>query len=235
MQKLEINCLPKSLKEAREVGHNLYYTGNPCKHGHLTYRYVLHRACSECVKAKVKKTSTQGGGNARRWAAKTEEQLQIIYEKRKIYYKKTKEKRRAEKLTSYHKLKQNPEWMELRRKKINAYRAINGRPLEVSNPEVKRRYKQTEKGKLTSLANDAKRRTAKMRRTPAWLTEEDYWMIEQAYELAILRSKMFGFKWHVDHVIPLQGKNVSGFHVPTNLQVIPWIENISKANKYLPA
>lgn len=235
MQKLEITCLPKSLKEAREVGHNLYYTGIPCKHGHLTYRYVLYRACSECVKAKVKKASTQGGGNARRWAAKTEEQLQVIYEKRKIYYKKTKEKRRAEKLASYHKLKQNSEWMELRRKKINAYRAINGRPLEVSNPEVKRRYKQTEKGKLTSLANDAKRRTAKMRRTPAWLTEEDYWMIEQAYELAILRSKMFGFKWHVDHVIPLQGKNVSGFHVPTNLQVIPWIENISKANKYLPA
>lgn len=235
MQKLEITCLPKSLKEAREVGHNLYYTGIPCKHGHLTYRYVLDRACSECVKAKVKKASTQGGGSARRWAAKTEEQLQVIYEKRKIYYKKTKEKRRAEKLASYHKLKQNSEWMELRRKKINAYRAINGRPLEVSNPEVKRRYKQTEKGKLTSLANDAKRRTAKMRRTPAWLTEEDYWMIEQAYELAILRSKMFGFKWHVDHVIPLQGKNVSGFHVPTNLQVIPWIENISKANKYLPA
>lgn len=235
MQKPEINCLPKSLKEARETGHNLYYTGIPCKHGHLTYRYVSDRACSECVKAKVKKASTERGGNARRWAAKTVEQLQAIYQKRKIYYEKTKEKRRAEKLASYNKLKQNLEWVELRRKKTNAYRAVNGRLSEVSNPEVKRRYKQTEKGKLNSLANDAKRRAAKMRRTPAWLTEEDYWMIEQAYELAALRKKMFGFSWHVDHVIPLQGEMVSGLHVPTNLQVIPWIVNVSKANKYLPA
>jgi hypothetical protein len=35
------------------------------------------------------------------------------------------------------------------------------------------------------------------------LTEDDYWMIEQAYELATLRTKMFGFKWEVDHILPV--------------------------------
>jgi 5-methylcytosine-specific restriction endonuclease McrA len=58
-------------------------------------------------------------------------------------------------------------------------------------------------------------------------------MIEQAYELAKLRTEMFGFQWHVDHIIPLKGKKVSGLHVPTNLQVIPWQENLRKGSRLL--
>ena len=77
-----------------------------------------------------------------------------------------------------------------------------------------------------------KRHTAKLQRTPKWLTPDDCWMIEQAYELAVLRKKMFGFDWHVDHIMPLQGKLVSGLHVPMNLQVIPGLENSSKSNRY---
>ncbi len=34
--------------------------------------------------------------------------------------------------------------------------------------------------------------------------------------------------WSVDHVIPLQGKDVSGLHVPSNLQVMPLSDNSSK-------
>jgi hypothetical protein len=86
--------------------------------------------------------------------------------------------------------------------------------------------------KLKKAALEAKRRAAQLQRTPKWLTEDDLWMIEQAYELAQLRTEMFGFPWHVDHVIPLQGRNVSGLHVPINLQVIPGAENIKKSNKY---
>jgi hypothetical protein len=81
-------------------------------------------------------------------------------------------------------------------------------------------------------ATAAKHRAAKMQRTPAWLTEDDYWLIKQAYELAAIRTKLFGFTWHVDHVIPLQGNAVSGLHVPQNLQVIPGAQNIAKNNKF---
>jgi hypothetical protein len=81
-------------------------------------------------------------------------------------------------------------------------------------------------------AKETKRRSAKINRTPAWLTEDDHWMIGQAYELAALRTKMFGFNWEVDHVLPLQGKMISGFHTPTNLQVIPATLNRQKNNRY---
>lgn len=74
---------------------------------------------------------------------------------------------------------------------------------------------------------------AKQKRTPAWLTEDDFWLIEQAYDLAALRTKMLGDEWQVDHVIPLQGKLVSGLHVPHNLRVIPACANRSKSNKFV--
>lgn len=81
------------------------------------------------------------------------------------------------------------------------------------------------------LAHTRQQQTKRLMRYPKWLSTDDCWMIEQAYELAASRTKMFGFSWHVDHIIPLQGKTVSGLHVPTNLQVIPGVENIRKGNR----
>jgi hypothetical protein len=88
------------------------------------------------------------------------------------------------------------------------------------------------KNKDRDLANTRNRQLGKIKRTPCWLTEDDYWMIEQAYELAKIRTQVFGFSWNVDHIVPLHGKTVSGLHVPNNLQVIPGTENSRKNNKY---
>ena len=82
------------------------------------------------------------------------------------------------------------------------------------------------------LVATRKQQAKRLMRCPKWLTSDDHWMIQQAYELAALRTKVFGFSWHVDHIVPLQGKLVSGLHVPHNLQVIPGIENVRKANYF---
>jgi hypothetical protein len=95
----------------------------------------------------------------------------------------------------------------------------------------KSKYAQANKGKFA--AKSKKYHASKLKRTPHWLTEDDFWLIEQAYELAQRRSELFGFPWDVDHVIPLQGELVSGLHTPYNLQVIPAQLNQSKSNRFV--
>jgi len=82
-------------------------------------------------------------------------------------------------------------------------------------------------------AMDAKRRAAIILRTPIWFTNDDQWMVEEAYELARIRTQIFKFPWHVDHIVPLQGKLVSGLHLPHNLRVIPGLENLQKSNCFV--
>lgn len=77
-----------------------------------------------------------------------------------------------------------------------------------------------------------KRKIDLLNRTPKWLTDDDRWMMSEAYDVAAKRTELTGVEWHVDHVIPLRGKRVSGLHVPGNLQVITWQENQRKTNKY---
>lgn len=40
-----------------------------------------------------------------------------------------------------------------------------------------------------------------------------------------------GIEWHVDHIIPLKGREICGLHLWTNLRLIPKLENLRKGNK----
>lgn len=96
--------------------------------------------------------------------------------------------------------------------------------------EANRKWKA--KNPHKQLAYNGKRRAAKLLRTPKWLTPDDFFIIEEAYHLAKLRTQLLGISHHVDHILPLQGKKVSGLHVPNNLQVIPAKLNLQKSNKH---
>jgi hypothetical protein len=79
-------------------------------------------------------------------------------------------------------------------------------------------------------ARTARRYASKTQATPAWLTPDDHWMIQEAYALAKLRTQMLGGHWEVDHIVPLRGRTAMGLHVPWNLQVIRRSENRRKSN-----
>ena len=66
-------------------------------------------------------------------------------------------------------------------------------------------------------------------RTPKWV---DLNRVRVAYRWAQLASASTGVEHHVDHIIPLRGKSVSGLHVPENLQVLTYWENLEKAARY---
>ena len=95
-----------------------------------------------------------------------------------------------------------------------------------------KKYEKTFVGYINKYTTTAKRRAARIQRTPAWLTDIDHERIKNEYKLAALLSKIEGTKWTVDHIIPLQGKFVSGLHVPSNLKAMRFIENCSKGNKF---
>ena len=102
------------------------------------------------------------------------------------------------------------------------------------NIEAKRNHNKNWKkaNKSKVLAATRKRQADKIKRTPLWLTEHDHKVIESKYTMAAWLSGVVGRDYHVDHIIPLRGKNVSGLHVPDNLRIIPAKDNLEKGNKY---
>lgn len=79
-----------------------------------------------------------------------------------------------------------------------------------------------------------KRALALVERTPKWLKQADWLVMNNVYYNARKLTKMTGIKHEVDHIVPLQGKDVSGLHVPWNLQVLTKEANASKSNMAAP-
>jgi len=81
-------------------------------------------------------------------------------------------------------------------------------------------------------AEESSRRSEKRRlRVVPWADTRAIAAIYQ--EAARLRAS--GARVHVDHVLPMLGKRVSGLHVAENLQIIQARENIRKGNKFTPS
>jgi hypothetical protein len=221
-----------SLKEAKEQGLHVYYTGKICVHGHITYRYVKDRRCSDCAKIKQQNYVANNRDkitirNSTNWANRTETEKLKINKYRRQYYVETKNVRLAEKKKAYEKLKLNPIWVTNKNEKTKLYRANHDRK---KYPVSEQKWRLANIGVLN--AHRTKGRVAKLHRTPKWTTEKDLKAIQHIYILANDFSKAFNVKYHVDHIIPLQGKLVSGLHVPGNLQIIPATDNLKKNNKF---
>lgn len=88
--------------------------------------------------------------------------------------------------------------------------------------EKARELRQRLDHKALRKALGAKRRAAQLKLTPPWA---DLKAINEFY-------KNCPKGMHVDHIIPLQGRNVWGFHILENLQYLTPEENIRKNNKF---
>jgi hypothetical protein len=195
--------------EAKLLGLKTYTTGKPCKHGHFANRYTTGAKCVECTAIQAtewrKNNPDKYVNSLRKWIENNRE-LHGIRVKR---------------------------WQAANKDKVRA----DAKAWDLANPEkVKAKHlrhikKYPDAYTARAVASVARR----AKRVPQWLTSEDRWLMREAYNLAKLRTRMFGFTWEVDHIIPLRAKLASGLHVPTNLQVIPKIENRNKRNDYFLA
>lgn len=132
--------------------------------------------------------------------------------------------RNCEKVTTQKHQKNNPEkWREYNRQ---AYLKRVGGALSrrISLSDTERAEYAREKA--------IKRATRAKKARVAWDKELTDFVTLEAHKLCKLRFEATNFEWHVDHVIPLKGKIVSGLHIWNNLAVIPKIDNLRKGNSY---
>ena len=187
--------LPKTRAEAKATGAKYYFTGDPCKHGHIAPRKTKG-SCVECLKVE--------------WAQALETRADYYAE-----YNKSEAGQKAKK--GYYE----------RNKDAVIARAF-ARPLE-EKTAAKKRHKKENPDYYRSLVSFRRRRFRDA--TPKWLSAEQKMEIRLKYRLAIELSRATGVRHAVDHVIPLQGEEVCGLHVPWNMEVMTQDENLKKSNK----
>ena len=128
----------------------------------------------------------------------------------RLWYLRNREALKARSNERYHRLKGDPDFIEKR--------SANNK-------------KWFENNRSKHNAKEAKRRAKKLNATPEWLTQDMLDEIEYKYFLARDLSQITGEPHHVDHIVPLQGVDICGLHVPWNLQVLTARDNLSKSNK----
>ena len=213
-----MNSLPVSRSEAKAQGAPQYFTGKPCKQGHLVPKFTCSGSCTECLASRrreymrewAQKNPEVKKERAAEWYEKKREE--IIERVRANYYKDVdKSRQRAREYAEAHKAEasaRTKEWTQ-------------------QNPERKKasdkRWKDNNPAHYHSLK--AKYRAARRMACPPWVDNAHMARIHEIYRLRRQISEQTGVVHEVDHIVPLQGKTVCGLHVWWNLRVIPREEN----------
>ena len=203
-----------TLQQARAQGLSRYFTGKSCKRGHVAERLVSNRGCVECTRDKT-----------RQWCAENRERhrksCRVWQEANPEYSRKKSQEWREKNLEKDRNRRR--EYYKANSDKHQRWRSQNRHKCRAAS----RKWQRANRDKLA--ANSAKYRASKIQRTPTWADES---AIARVYALARLAHAVTGWPHHVDHIVPLQGENVSGLHVENNLQILPDDENAAKGNRF---
>lgn len=195
----------KACSRCKETkNYEMFRKNRTAKDGYDCYCKTCRKdiANPEYHKSYYKANKEQCDQQKRDWAKKNEDRLVAS---RREHYASERE----------HLLEQKKEYYKNNRAKILEYKAS---------------YQKINRGKKNAL--EAKRHASKLDRTPKWLTQEQKAEVEQFYWLSRDLFVTTGELYNVDHIVPLQGENVCGLHVPWNLQVLPSDVNIAKGNRF---
>jgi hypothetical protein len=116
---------------------------------------------------------------------------------------------------------------------VEKSRSIAKKYRERNLDKERTRYNRYNKENPEVRAHHAALRRAKTKKaTPAWLTKAQEGDIKKMYALAKKFEELCNIRYHVDHIVPLAGKDICGLHVPWNLQILPASVNLAKSNNY---
>lgn len=193
--------------EAKTLGLTRYTTGLACLYGHIAERLTCNATCIVCLLAKQKQWRVDNPEEnlKRSRVAATKHKAKDPVRAREVNRQACIKggKARVDRITAWQQA--NPEKTKVIRK---AYRA--------RNPHIIR-------------ANTVLRVVRERQQCPPWA---DLRAIQAVYWLCAKTTRETGIPHHVDHIVPLRGKTVSGLHVHWNLQVIPAVENLRKGAKH---
>ena len=142
------------------------------------------------------------------------------------------------KLKEYTKAYNQRDYVKVKKKEYTA-KYLKEHPERVRETQRKRHkekkaydkaYKQRDYAKVKSNETTSKRRALEMRTSKFELNNSGN--ILKLFKLSNKKTKETGRDYHVDHIVPLQGRLVSGFHVSGNLRVTLADTNLSKHNHY---
>lgn len=189
--------------DAKLAGSTRYFTGEPCKFGHVTERMVSNRRCIACLLASRRaweKAHPEKDAAARRAriAAKPE------------HYKALK--------AAWNKA--NPDGQA---KRSRAWYLRNKEQADTAS----KRWVEENRGRAN--ARVVRYHAERLQRTPAWA---DLGLIDDIYSLASVLRVHGGVQVDVDHEVPLRGRKVSGLHTHHNLRLLDSTKNKSKSNSF---
>lgn len=205
-----------SRKDALEKGLVYYFSGVPCKRGHLSERWSKVGSCVECHKAATKRWKENNKEKELEREAKRRQQNPTRCNK----YKEEWKRRNAEKV-----LEQSKQYYKANAEKIREKSKIRRGVDE--NKEKQRIYTNEWRraNPAAALVQVNKRRALRINACVAWADNRKI--------LAIYaEAKANGFT--VDHIIPLNNPLVCGLHVPENMQLLTASENSAKGNRFIP-